>query len=88
MGGGARLGSFAASAAKPLGSSKPAKPFGAPDSDAESDGDDDDEEQDEKDDNDDDGEARAASPVKDSEDKKKSKLHKGAIIDATGMRHC
>jgi len=76
VGGGARLGSFAAPAAKPLGSSKPAKPFGAPDSDAESDGDDDDEDQDEKDDKDDDGEERAVSPVKDSEDKKKSKLHK------------
>lgn len=88
MGGGARLGSFAAPAAKPLGSSKPAKPFGAPDSDAESDGDDDDEDQDEKDDKDDDGEERAVSPVKDSEDKKKSKLHKGTTICTINARDC
>lgn len=80
VGTGAKLGSFAAPAAKPFGGSKPAKPFGAPDSDAESDKSDNDEE-DEKGDQEEKGSQaegdRADSPVKESEDKKRSKLQKG-----------
>lgn len=67
------LGSFAAPGAGAIKSDKPAKPFGAPDSDAE-----DGEENDEGDDEAQPEEAeRAASPEKESEEKKKLRLQKG-----------
>lgn len=69
------LSSFGASAGKPLQSGKAAKPFGAPDSDAD-DGDDDNEEEAENDSQA--GEAQPTiSPEKDSEDKKRTRLHRG-----------
>jgi DEAD/DEAH box helicase domain-containing protein len=55
-----------------LGSKKPAKPFGAPASDAEDE--DDDNEGDEAGPSD---EERAASPEKESEEKKKTRLQRG-----------
>jgi DEAD/DEAH box helicase domain-containing protein len=68
------LGSFAAPGSQPLAKGKPAKPFGAPDSDAEDDGSDEEAEGDSQPD-----EGRAASPEKESEEKKKLKLQKGRI---------
>ncbi|KAK2589662.1 ATP-dependent 3'-5' DNA helicase [Conoideocrella luteorostrata] len=74
-----QLGSFAAAGAKTLLSDKAARPFGAPDSDA------DDEDKDEEDDADneshlDEGD-RGASPEKESDDKKRPKLHKIEVDD-------
>lgn len=71
------LGSFAASAGSALKADKPARPFGAPDSDAEDDKDD-------KDGDDDEVEhhevERAQSPEKESEEKKKLRLQKGECL--------
>ena len=73
---GPMLGSFAAPGSRSLGSEKRAKPFGAPDSDVESD-----EDEDEGDNDSQQDEERAASPEKESEDKKKHKLQKGETTD-------
>ncbi|KAF5659346.1 DEAD DEAH box helicase [Fusarium heterosporum] len=78
LGAGKSLSSFAAPGAEPLRSEKPAKPFGAPDSDNEEDEEDDD-----------DGEEteqpaeaeRAVSPEKESDEKKKLKLQKIEVND-------
>lgn len=73
LGGIKPLGSFAAPGTGALKSEKPAKPFGAPDSDAESG-----EEDDEGDDDAQPEEAeRGASPEKESEEKKRLRLQKG-----------
>jgi DEAD/DEAH box helicase domain-containing protein len=82
IGGSKPLSSFAAPGTKPMPVGKPAKPFGAPDSDAEEDEEDDNE--DEEDSQPDDVE-RGASPdkEKDVEEKKRFKLQKG-----TFSRHC
>lgn len=71
------LESFASPLAKPLQSEKPAKPFGAPESDAE--------EEEEDDAGRDDGsesneQERAPSPEKELEEKKRIKLHKGERV--------
>ncbi|KAM0557945.1 hypothetical protein ACHAPJ_005109 [Fusarium lateritium] len=72
------LSSFAAPGAEPLKSEKPAKPFGAPDSDAE-DGEDEDDEREESEQP---TEAeRAISPEKESDEKKKLKLQKIEVND-------
>ncbi|KAG6027140.1 hypothetical protein E4U41_001043 [Claviceps citrina] len=73
------LGNFAPSITKPLQSEKAARPFGAPDSDV---GEDD---EDDEDDGDSEGQVndkvRRASPDRDSEDKKRPKLHKIEVDD-------
>ncbi|KAF7560783.1 hypothetical protein G7046_g3369 [Stylonectria norvegica] len=71
------LGSFAAPAKDGLKKEKPARPFGAPESDADED--------DEDDEADDDGQPeeaeRALSPEKESDDKKKLRLQRVAVND-------
>ncbi|KAF4125296.1 DEAD/DEAH box helicase domain-containing protein [Geosmithia morbida] len=68
------LGSFAAPTAEPLTSEKPAKPFGAPDSDVESD------DEDDEDDESSQPEEETSSPVeKELDDKKKPKLQKVTV---------
>ena len=69
------LSSFGASVGKALQSGKAAKPFGAPDSGTD-DGSDVDEEQADNDSQADEVQ-RAISPEKDSDDKKRTRLHKG-----------
>ncbi|KAL7944516.1 hypothetical protein V8C42DRAFT_325057 [Trichoderma barbatum] len=72
------LESFASPMVKPLQSEKPAKPFGAPESDV----DDEDEEDAERDDESESNEQeRAASPEKELEEKKRIKLHKIEVDD-------
>ncbi|KAF4340348.1 DEAD DEAH box helicase [Fusarium beomiforme] len=74
------LSSFAAPGAEPLKSEKPAKPFGAPDSESE-------EEEEEDDDDEREGSEqppeaeRAVSPEKESDEKKKLKLQKVEVND-------
>lgn len=71
------MSSFAAPGKEPLKSEKPAKPFGAPESDNE----DDDERDDEGDEGNKVDEAeRALSPEKESDEKKKLKLQKGKLF--------
>ncbi|KAH6607897.1 hypothetical protein Trco_004210 [Trichoderma cornu-damae] len=75
---GKSLGSFASPMAKPLQSEKPARPFGAP----ESDEDDEDEEDAEREDEPEPSEVeRATSPEKELEEKKRIKLHKVEVDD-------
>lgn len=74
MAGAKPLQSFAAPGSKPLLSEKPGKPFGAPDSDVESEADDD--ENGSENTTPEEAE-RSASPEKDLEEKKKTKLQKG-----------
>ena len=71
---GTKLSSFAAPGGPSLKSDKPAKPFGAPESDAEENKDDG-----EGDEGSQPEEERAASPEKEAEDHKKVKLQKGLI---------
>lgn len=71
------FGSFAAPGAKPLQSDKAAKPFGAPESDAEDD--DENENADGENESQPDDEERGASPEKDTDDKKRPKLHKSML---------
>lgn len=71
------LGSFGAAGAKPLQSEKAAKPFGAPESDADDDDDNDNEEGDDESQPDD--QERGASPEKDADEKKRPKLHKSTL---------
>ncbi|OAA44393.1 Pleckstrin-domain containing protein [Metarhizium rileyi] len=73
------LGNFGAPGAKPLHSEKVAKPFGAPESDAEDDGDNDNAEGDSESQPDD--PERGVSPEKDVDEKKRPKLHKIAVDD-------
>uniref|UniRef100_A0A1Y1LQP2 RanBD1 domain-containing protein n=1 Tax=Photinus pyralis TaxID=7054 RepID=A0A1Y1LQP2_PHOPY len=73
------LGSFGAAGTKPLQSEKAAKPFGAPESDADDDDDNDNEEGDDESQPDD--QERGASPEKDADEKKRPKLHKIAVDD-------
>ncbi|KAI6780428.1 Brefeldin A resistance protein-like protein [Emericellopsis cladophorae] len=76
---GSKLGSFAAPGSKPaFGNDKPAKAFGAPESDVEDDEDDDNDDDESKDDKGD--EERAASPEKE-DDKKKARLQKVEVND-------
>ncbi|KAH7327892.1 hypothetical protein B0I35DRAFT_506453 [Stachybotrys elegans] len=70
------LQSFAAPGAKPIQSEKPAKPFGAPDSDAEEDDDDAEDEESQPDDVE-----RAVSPEKETEEKKRLKLQRVEVDD-------
>ncbi|KAM5348486.1 hypothetical protein ACJ41O_008310 [Fusarium nematophilum] len=78
LGGAKPLSSFAASGGQPLKSEKPAKPFGAPDSDEDDDGEGDGE----GDDNDQPEDAeRALSPEKELDEKKKLKLQKVEVND-------
>ncbi|KEY70865.1 hypothetical protein S7711_00711 [Stachybotrys chartarum IBT 7711] len=77
FGGAKPLGSFAAPGAKPLQNTKPARPFGAPESDAE----DDDDEEDDEDESQPDETERLASPEKESEEKKRYKLQKIEVND-------
>lgn len=72
------LASFAAPGSNPLRAGKSAKPFGAPDSDADDNGEDDEAEGEDQPD-----EERAASPEKEKEpdEKKKTKLHKGKAMN-------
>ncbi|KAF5621257.1 DEAD DEAH box helicase [Fusarium sp. NRRL 52700] len=78
LGGTKPLSSFAAPGAEPLKSEKPAKPFGAPDSESEE-GDEEDEEREESEQP---YEAeRAVSPEKESDEKKKLKLQKIEVND-------
>ncbi|KAI1048900.1 hypothetical protein LB506_005014 [Fusarium annulatum] len=73
LGGTKPLSSFAAPGAEPLKSEKPAKPFGAPDSESEDGG----EEEEEREESEQPPEAeRAVSPEKESDEKKKLKLQK------------
>lgn len=74
---GKSLSSFASPSAKPLQSEKPAKPFGAPESDAE---DEDDEDADRDGESESDEQERAASPEREPEEKKRFKLHKGETV--------
>lgn len=71
------LESFASPLAKPLQSEKPAKPFGAPESDAEEEEEEDAEREDESESNE---QERAPSPEKELEEKKRIKLHKGERV--------
>jgi DEAD/DEAH box helicase domain-containing protein len=72
------LSSFAAPGSKPLKSEKPAKPFGAPDSDAEdADDDEGDEEEDAGEERSQPDEERLPSPEKEPEEKRKLKLQRG-----------
>ncbi|POR36661.1 Ran-binding protein 3 [Tolypocladium paradoxum] len=73
------LSSFGVSAGKPFQSGKAAKPFGAPDSDADE-GDDDDDDEAENDSQADEAQ-RAISPEKDLDDKKRTRLHKVEVND-------
>ncbi|ETS05115.1 P-loop containing nucleoside triphosphate hydrolase protein [Trichoderma reesei RUT C-30] len=75
---GKSLSSFASPSAKPLQSEKPAKPFGAPESDAE---DEDDEDADRDGESESDEQERAASPEREPEEKKRFKLHKVEVDD-------
>ncbi|KAH0496576.1 hypothetical protein TgHK011_003928 [Trichoderma gracile] len=75
---GKSLSSFASPSVKPLQSEKPAKPFGAPESDAE---DEDDEEADRDGESESDEQERAASPEREPEEKKRLKLHKVEVDD-------
>jgi DEAD/DEAH box helicase domain-containing protein len=59
---------------KPLQSEKPARPFGAPESDEDNDGEEDAERDNEPEPSE---QERAASPEKELEEKKRIKLHKG-----------
>lgn len=68
------LSSFGASGGKPLQSGKAAKPFGAPDSDSDNGNEDAD---DDENDIQADEAQRAVSPERDSDDRRKTKLHKG-----------
>ncbi|KAF4446490.1 DEAD/DEAH box helicase [Fusarium austroafricanum] len=78
LGAGKPLSSFAAPGAEPLKSEKPAKPFGAPDSESE----DEEDEDEEREESEQPPEAeRAASPEKESDEKKKLKLQKVEIND-------
>ncbi|KAL6830358.1 P-loop containing nucleoside triphosphate hydrolase protein [Trichoderma sp. SZMC 28015] len=72
------LESFASPLAKPLQSEKPAKPFGAPESDAEEEEEEDAEREDESESNE---QERAPSPEKELEEKKRIKLHKVEVDD-------
>ncbi|OPB43483.1 hypothetical protein A0O28_0097710 [Trichoderma guizhouense] len=72
------LDSFASPLAKPLQSEKPAKPFGAPESDAEEEEEEDAEREDESESNE---QERAPSPEKELEEKKRIKLHKVEVDD-------
>lgn len=74
------LGGFATPGSKPLGNEKPAKPFGAPDSDVESNEDDEEGDNESRQD-----EERDVSPEKESEEKKKHKLQKSETMAA---RNC
>lgn len=76
---GSKLTSFAAPGAPALKSDKPAKPFGAPESDVEED-----DEDGEGDNGSQADEERAASPDKEAEDHKKVKLQKGWLA----ISHC
>lgn len=78
LSGGKGISSFAAPGAEPLKSDKPARPFGAPESDGE-DGDEGDDEGGEN--NKVDEAERALSPEKDSEEKKRLKLQKVEVND-------
>ncbi|KAL7929095.1 P-loop containing nucleoside triphosphate hydrolase protein [Trichoderma chlorosporum] len=78
FGGGKSLESFASPLAKPLQSEKPAKPFGAPESDVDDEDDEDAERDDESESNE---QERAASPEKELEEKKRIKLHKVEVDD-------
>lgn len=73
------LSSFAAPGSKPLKTEKPAKPFGAPDSDAEEGDEEGDEEEDAGEDGSQPDEERVASPEKEPEEKKKLKLQRGNL---------
>ncbi|KAL6884399.1 P-loop containing nucleoside triphosphate hydrolase protein [Trichoderma longibrachiatum] len=75
---GKSLSSFASPSAKPLQSEKPAKPFGAPESDAE---DEDDEDADRDGESESDEQERAASPEREPEEKKRFRLHKVEVDD-------
>ncbi|KAK1256444.1 hypothetical protein MKX07_008703 [Trichoderma sp. CBMAI-0711] len=75
---GKSLSSFASPSVKPLQSEKPAKPFGAPESDAE---DEDDEDADRDGESESDEQERAASPEREPEEKKRFKLHKVEVDD-------
>ncbi|KAJ6444234.1 DEAD/DEAH box helicase [Purpureocillium lavendulum] len=72
------LSSFGAATAKPLQSTKASKPFGAPDSDSEGGSD-------EENEGDDEGQAdeaqRALSPEKETDEKKRTRLHKVEVND-------
>ncbi|UKZ46889.1 hypothetical protein TrVGV298_001100 [Trichoderma virens] len=72
------LESFASPLAKPLQSEKPAKPFGAPESDVDDEDDADAERDDESEPNE---QERAPSPEKELEEKKRIKLHKVEVDD-------
>lgn len=89
LGGGALkpLPSFAAPGSQPLKSEKPAKPFGAPDSDVENEDEEDDNEDDEGgDDASQPDVERLASPEKEPEEKKKVKLQKGESSNTLFLR--
>lgn len=71
------LDSFASPLAKPLQSEKPARPFGAPESDVDAEDEEDAERDDESEPNE---QERAASPEKELEEKKRIRLHKGERV--------
>ncbi|PTB71041.1 P-loop containing nucleoside triphosphate hydrolase protein [Trichoderma citrinoviride] len=75
---GKSLSSFASPSARPLQSEKPAKPFGAPESDVD---DEDDEDADRDGESESDEQERAASPEREPEEKKRFKLHKVEVDD-------
>lgn len=75
------LSSFAAPGSQPLKSEKPAKPFGAPDSDVESEEDEDGNDDEEGGDDGSQPDAeRLASPEKEPEEKKKLRLQRGKLF--------